>query len=105
MSFSEPLGICLTKTSQYLGGLYLTPVGLSFDYLTWSDHPLQIFMESIIVLATLAHAVAFRMSRIGEMRTRAQTTMNHLYMDGFAYYLVCNIVVYDVPSSNALKID
>lgn len=87
MTYSSVLHMCLSVPAWPLGGLFVTPVLIHPHSLVIHLILSQIFMESVIALGTLLHALAFWTSNVVG-KTRAQVILSSLYMDGFAYYVV-----------------
>lgn len=46
-------------------------------------------MESIIAFFTLVHAAVYHTTKLQTKTTPTRAILNALYMDGFAYYVVC----------------
>jgi hypothetical protein len=91
MGYSDVLRTCISMPPKALNAVYLTPVRLPTHcnilterYISYS----QIFVESMIALATLYHAWSFRSLRANMPSNSVRTIVHALHIDGFMYYVV-----------------
>ncbi|PVG00161.1 hypothetical protein CPB86DRAFT_783033 [Serendipita vermifera] len=72
MTYVSVIHMCYQSLPWALGGIYATPI----------------FIETVVFLATLYHAIVYNRSRRSIKSTVTSNILNTLYLDGALYYII-----------------
>lgn len=88
IKYASSFGTCFVIPSSLIGATYITPVCLLLHLPTCllrSPFSHQVFIESVVAVATLWHAIQY-----GSLlqNTKSEGVLRTLYLDGYMYFIV-----------------